>query len=217
MANDTIDAFIQDLRRLDWPQTSNPYRMKGRARRAAEQRTEHLRIYLKTFQERACGVMLVAEAFGYRGGRVTGVPLTSERIIQENLRFRDEFPALAASYVPCAETGAPQGEATASIVWKLLENVPAGQAPLCWNVVPVHPFNEERGMWSNRSPKRHEVAAGAVFAKRLIAFMKPATIVAVGRHAEHGLAEAGITAIAARHPSNGGARQFADQVKDILL
>jgi len=216
MSGLTISAFIRDLRRLDWPQTSNPYHAEGPIRKPANLRAEHLRIYLESFLERGCKVMLIAEAFGYRGGRVTGVPLTSERIILENERFRREFPRLATAYTPCCEVDAPQGEATASIVWKLLEQVSVGQAPLCWNVVPAHPYNEERGIWSNRPPKQSEVTAGAIFAKRLIAIMKPEIVVAVGRHAERGLAEAGITAIAVRHPSNGGARQFTNQMQDIL-
>ena len=216
MATDTIAAFIRDLRRLDWPDTANPYRAEGSAGEAADRRAAHLRIYLEAFEERGCNVMLVAEAFGYRGGRVTGVPLTSERIIRHSGRFRKEFPALADAYAACCESGAPLGEATASIVWKLLEGVAVGQAPLCWNVVPVHPHSPDTGIWSNRPPRRSEVLGGAPFAKRLIELFRPETVVAVGRHAERGLMECGVAAIAVRHPSNGGARQFTEQVQAVL-
>lgn len=181
----------------------------------ADRRAHHLQLYLEQQLERGCKTILIAEAFGYRGGRVTGVPLTSERIVQTNTLFQNRFPALAAAYECCREPEALQTEATASIAWKVFENGMAA-VPLCWNIVPVHPYHPERGIWSNRPPRPSEIAAGAPFAKRLIALFEPERIVAVGRCAERGLAGAGIDAVTVRHPSNGGARLFREQMLEIL-
>lgn len=72
-------------------------------------------------------------------------------------------------------------------------------------------------MWSNRSLTREEIACGAEFARQLVPIMEPKTVVAIGRCAERGLANAGIPAIAVRHPANGGAALFVKQVTPILL
>jgi predicted Fe-Mo cluster-binding NifX family protein len=56
------------------------------------------------------------------------------------------------------------------------------------------------------------VREGAPVALELIRELGVETIVAVGRKAQGALAEAGIEAPAVRHPAQGGARMFADQL-----
>ena len=103
--------------------------------------------------ERAgAGVLLVAEAPGYRGARVSGIPLTSERQV----------------------TGSGPAEATATIVHRVLRELGAGDEVLLWNVVPTHPGGER----SNRRPLRAEVTAGLPFARELA---RGRRVVAVGR------------------------------------
>lgn len=84
--------------------------------------------------------MLIAEAFCYRGGRVTGIPLTSERIVRSNLRFAAEFSDIVSAYRPCEEVGSRDTEATATIVWRVFEKLPVGQAPLCWAARGIYRF-----------------------------------------------------------------------------
>lgn len=119
-------------------------------------------------------MLLVAEAPGYRGTRVSGVPLTSERQL----------------------TGAGPGEATATIVHTVLEDLGLAGGVLLWNVVPTHPGDET----SNRAPTRAEVEAGLPFVRELA---RGRRVVAVGRLAERALGGPYV-----RHPSHGGAAAF---------
>jgi len=101
-------------------------------------------------------LLLVAEAPGYRGARVSGIPLTSERQL----------------------TGSGPAEATAAIVHAALAELGLEDDVLLWNVVPTHPGDAG----SNRPPTRAEVEAGVEFAVEL---GRGRTVVPVGRVA-HG-------------------------------
>jgi uracil-DNA glycosylase len=83
---------------------------------------------------------------------------------------------------------------------------------ILWNTVPTHPHRPGEPL-SNRRPAVAEVEAGAEFARRLIALVRPATVVAVGRIAEAVLGE-GATYV--RHPANGGGAAFAEGMRAIL-
>lgn len=86
-------------------------------------------------------ILLVGEAAGFRGARVSGLPFTSERQL----------------------TGTGPGEATATIVRRVLAEL--GIDALCWNVVPTHPGTAT----SNRRPTGAEVAAATPFLDELSA------------------------------------------------
>ena len=103
--------------------------------------------------------LLVGEAAGYRGARVSGLPFTSERQL----------------------TGTGPAEASATIVQRTLAELGLADDVLLWNVVPTHPGTD----CSNRAPTRGEIAAGIPFAERLAEGRK---IVAVGRVAARALA-----------------------------
>jgi hypothetical protein len=104
-------------------------------------------------EERAStGWLLVAEAPGYRGTRVSGIPLTSERQL----------------------TGCGPAEATATVVHRALAELGLEDEVLLWNVVPTHPGGER----SNRRPTRAEIALGLTFARELA---RGRRVLAVGR------------------------------------
>ena len=114
----------------------------------------HLRERLDSYLEarREAGVVLVGEAAGYRGARVSGIPFTSERQL----------------------TGSGPAEATATIVHRVLAELGVDDEVLLWNVVPTHPGSEI----SNRRPTRAEVEAAAPFLEELT---RGRVAIAVGR------------------------------------
>jgi uracil-DNA glycosylase len=127
-------------------QTTNFYR-DGQG---AALRRSRLSTYLESRAH--APLLLVGEAPGYRGARVSGIPFTSERQI----------------------TGRGPAEATATVVHRVLAELGLADEVLLWNVVPTHPGTET----SNRPPSAAEVAAGVPFARELA---EGRTVVAVGR------------------------------------
>jgi uracil-DNA glycosylase family 4 len=101
---------------------------------------ERLRAYLEA--RAGAEVVLVGEAAGYRGARVSGIPFTSERQL----------------------TGFGPAEATATVVHRVLAKLGVEDDVLLWNVVPTHPGTET----SNRRPTRVEVEAAWPFLRELI-------------------------------------------------
>ena len=114
---------------------------------------ERLADYLEA--RRAASVVLVGEAAGYRGARVSGIPFTSERQL----------------------TGAGPAEATATIVHRVLDELGIADDVLLWNLVPTHPHRPGEPR-SNRAPTRVEIAAAGPF---LEAFGHDRRLIPVGR------------------------------------
>lgn len=146
-------GFISRLTAARIGQTTNFYRDgEGAALRRAR-----LAAYLEARAE--APLLLVGEAPGYRGARVSGIPFTSERQL----------------------TGRGPAEATATIVRRILAELGLSEQVLLWNVVPTHPGTAI----SNRPPTRREVRAGLPFAEELAEGRR---VIAVGRVAAAALA-----------------------------
>jgi uracil-DNA glycosylase len=120
---------------------------------ASELRRERLAAYLA--ERGGAHLLLVAEAPGYRGTRISGIPMTSERQL----------------------TGAGPAEATATIVHAVLAELGIENDVLLWNVVPTHPGTES----SNRPPTRSEIEASAPFLAELSEHRR---VIAIGRVAQ---------------------------------
>jgi uracil-DNA glycosylase family 4 len=142
-------AFVAELASARIGETFNQY-SRSRVRR------ERLAAYLAS--RAAAPILLVGEAPGYRGARVSGVPFTSERQL----------------------SGSGPAEATATIVQRVLAELGLGETVLLWNLVPTHPGTAS----TNRPPTREEVAAGLPF---LRALAEGRRVVAVGRLAHAAL------------------------------
>ena len=117
---------------------------------ASEARQARLRRYLESRAD--APVILVGEAAGYRGARVSGIPFTSERQL----------------------TGKGPAEASATIVHRVLAALDLDADVLLWNVVPTHPGT----ISSNRRPTRSEIDAARPFLEELTQSRR---VVAVGR------------------------------------
>lgn len=140
---------------------------------------ERLASYLDTRAN--ARVLLVGEAAGYRGARISGIPFTSERQM----------------------TGAGPAEASATIVHRVLRDLGAEDDVLLWNLVPTHPHRAGDPL-SNRPPTRPEIAAARPFLEALAeAGPSNRLLLGVGRLAQRELGGPYV-----RHPSHGGAAGF---------
>ena len=113
-------------------------------------RCERLADYLERHAH--ARLLLVGEAAGYRGARVSGIPFTSERQL----------------------TGAGPAEASATIVHRVLDELGLAGDVLLWNVVPTHPGTET----TNRPPTSTEIRDAHPFLEALASGRR---VLAVGR------------------------------------
>jgi uracil-DNA glycosylase len=111
-------------------------------------------------------LLLVGEAAGYRGARVSGIPFTSEHQL----------------------TGTGPAEASATIVHRVLEELGLEEHVLLWNVVPTHPHRPGEPE-SNRPPRAAEIEASWPFLEALAVGRQ---VVPIGRVAQAALGTAGI-------------------------
>ena len=147
-----VSEFVNDLASARIGATHNQYADSAlRRRRLVE--------YLES--RRRARLLLVGEAAGYRGARVSGLAFTSERQL----------------------TGSGPSEISATIVQRTLEELGIADAVVLWNVVPTHPHRLGHPL-SNRRPTRAEIEAGLRFVRRLA---RGRRVLAVGRIAEHAL------------------------------
>jgi hypothetical protein len=144
--------FVRELAAARIGATFNQYR-------GSQLRRERLAAYLANCA--SAPVLLVGEAAGYRGARVSGLPFTSERQL----------------------TGTGPAEATATLVHRVLAELGLSESVLLWNLVPTHPHRPGEPR-SNRPPTRAEIAAGRAFLEVLAAGRE---VVAVGRLAQREL------------------------------
>jgi uracil-DNA glycosylase len=195
--SDFATDFVATLAATRVPDgVANPY---SGTTAAAEVCRGNLQRYLMQMTADRPAVLLVGEAPGYRGCRLTGVPFTSEEV----LRTHASFGAHRGYHVNCAATG--QREATATILWQALDEL--ALAPLLWNAYPFHPHRPGEPL-SNRPPRAAEIRVGEPFLRTLLAAYAITTVIAVGRVAARALATWDIAAVAVRHPAHGGAPQF---------
>ncbi len=202
-------SFIAELG--EYPsdqQTTNQYSTKLPS---GEICRENLLRYLTEVSERRPKMMLMGEAPGYRGCRLTGIPFTSERIML------DGVPALEMlgshrGYRLVDNRGPVHRESSATIVWDALDSYDC--VPVLWAAFPFHPHHFGKPN-SNRTPTAGEVASGSRFWLELLRIMEIDRVVAVGNVAHQALARAGIEATRIRHPSHGGKRAFTEGLASV--
>jgi uracil-DNA glycosylase len=141
-----VAAFVRRLSEARIGRTFNQYA-------ASPLRRDRIAAYLEA--HRGARYVLVGEAPGYRGARVSGIPFTSERQL----------------------SGTGPAEATATIVRRTLDELGIAGTVLLWNVVPTHPGTVR----ANRRPTSAEIRGGMPFLEELLSGRAP---IAVGRVAQ---------------------------------
>lgn len=185
-------------------------------------RRKQLEAYLNERVDKA-RYLFIAEALGYQGGHFTGIAMTSERILlghQQDkyaIEPRHVFRGIEPQRTSRSEVNRlGLSEPTATIMWGAL--IDLGIDPyetVLWNSVPWHPYQKTKGLLSNRTPLRHELSAGLRHLQNFIRLFRGSKVIAVGRKCEESLAELGIEHTGVRHPANGGAPKFREQLKQI--
>ncbi|HEY8132850.1 MAG TPA: uracil-DNA glycosylase [Thermoanaerobaculia bacterium] len=191
-----VDRFIEALSRVEVSDRAcNQY---APGERANAIRRSNLQLYLQQIGNPR--MLLVGEAPSYRGGRLTGIPFTSESIMMRLLDGHRGYRK--ATLGPRLST-----EASATMVWATIQHIEP--LPLLWNAFPFHPF-VAGNPFSNRIPTTGELLVGAPFLEWLLQLFPIERVVAVGNLAERSLTRLGIEHVKVRHPSQGGKRKFIE-------
>ena len=173
--------------------------VSGEVARANAVRRANLSLYLSQIAAAGPTLLLVGEAPGYRGCRLTGVPFTSEAVLLDESIQPFGRPA---GYEKASELPGATKEATATMVWSALDGV--WPRPLLWNAFPFHAHRPGRPL-SNRRPLAGELRLGARLLAELMDLVRVEVVAAVGKSAAAALTYAGVSEYhPLRHPSHGG-------------
>lgn len=178
----------------------------GRSK-AAVIRRANLLTYFEKMEGLGPGTLLLGEAPGYRGARLTGVPFTCEAILFSHPFFED------GAYKRIDKRAALETEQSANIVWEALSA--EDEIPLIWNIFPHHPHLPEREQ-SNRAPNAAELQMGKAILEDLLEIFPIQRIGAVGRKAESMLGEIPLPSQYIRHPARGGKTKFIQGLHEFL-
>ena len=78
-------------------------------------------------------ILLLGEAPGYKGCKLSGIPFTSEYHILHEEFFKDGFAVFDRTN--------PNKEASACAIWEVLSGI--NKLPLMWNIYPFHPMTAD--------------------------------------------------------------------------
>ncbi len=152
-------------------------------------------------------VILVGEAPGYNGCRLTGIPFTSEDIVFKGVcdgKLFGSHNGYKASAIKA------QKEQSASAMWSVLQEYDS--VPLLWNAFPFHPY-KPGNPFSNRKPNAKELHIGKAYLFTLMKLFPIKKVIAVGNVASQSLKKMGIEHHKVRHPSYGGKALFKEQLR----
>ena len=131
--------------------------------------------------------------------RYTGIPFTSEKIINQNDFFKGK------SYNLIHDINMIETEISSTIFWEAFQNFKIPQ--LIWNIYPFHP-HKKGNMLTNRAPTSEELVCGGKILNDLLNIFSIKKIIAVGKKPEAQLKKMDIDCEYIRHPANGGSKEF---------
>lgn len=210
-----IAEFIRDLAQLPvGAAATNMFADASESTVDNALRRHNLELYLTAMLERRPRVLLVGEAPGYRGMRITGVPFTNRAIVARDTGSFGLFGAENGYVVPNDLPGA-SAEPTATVMWDVLAGLDF--LPLLWSAYPLHPHRPHEPL-TNRTPSAADIVVGGPFWQRLRDIFGIQHVIAVGNIAFRSLTAvangAAITRV--RHPSHGGKVEFEAGLRDFL-
>ncbi|MGI9192087.1 MAG: uracil-DNA glycosylase [Chitinophagaceae bacterium] len=231
MSQKKINAFLELLinakvgnQVYSFNHVDNPY-----AKGENSNQYRNLKQYLTQMHAMKPTVLLVGEAPGYNGCKLTGIPFTSERVMSENDFFKD--------YSVNRDTNNKiRTEATATKVWPVFDKLRVlNKMPLLWNIFPYHPHEKGNPEKSNRAPLKDEINFGFDVLKHLLEMFESIdTVYAVGHKAEAKInSETSVIEILnkrrkksgkvnhseniyIKHPSYGGKEKFKKDIEEYL-
>lgn len=175
-------------------------------------RRHNLELYLQEMFQREPRVLLLGEAPGFRGMRITGIPFTNTAILQGAINHFGLFGPGKGYTLP---TGSPAvaAEPTATVMWRVLGELDF--LPLLWSAYPLHPHLPNRCL-SNRTPTAAEALAGQPFWLALTRLFPITSVVAVGNVAYRSALASGRSVPKVRHPAHGGKDRFRLGLQELL-
>ncbi|MGH1461093.1 MAG: uracil-DNA glycosylase [Neptuniibacter sp.] len=180
----------------------NPYR--------EEYKLENLKRYLDLiFSQSGPKILLVGEAPGFKGCRLTGIPFSSGNI------FSEIAHPFLQQLKPVIQLDQIEAENTAAIVWRHLLNHQT--VPLFWNSFPFHP-HPSRIQKKNRAPNKAEIDEGAEYLNILVSAYKPDVMAGLGRKGMESVKRVlpDETIAYIRHPSYGGKADFCKGIDTLF-
>ncbi len=216
-----LDTFFKRLKAIKLDNIFNPWFCRDKENdidsNAPVIRLSQLKQYL--LERKNAKYLLVGEALGYQGGHFTGIAMTSERILLGKMEHKSITPKHVFTGIEPQRTSMPSikkdgfSEPTATIVWeRLIKSGYDMNDFIIWNAFPWHPYKPEKGVLSNRTPSNYEFEEGKPVILELLKLVNFKRIIAVGEKSRIQLDQMGIDASVVRHPANGGATKFREQI-----
>lgn len=173
---------------------------------------ENLALYLKwLLKSQQPRILLVGEAPGYKGCKISGIPFTS------SMAFRRFDHPLLNELKEQVKFEKLENEATSTIIWQYLSS--KNITPIFWNSFPFHPHHENNEN-ANRPPNENEIKTSIKFLHQLHEIFKPDLIAGIGNSGHYCLKIAFSASNGdyqkIRHPSFGGKSDFIHGMDSIL-
>lgn len=210
MTPDSIDAFVERL--ATSPAGQHSVNQFDYSRPSNAIRRRNLALYLNQLAERRPTVLLVGEAPGFRGMRITGVPFTNAVILRQGVEHFGLFGSAHGYEVP-DEYPVVAAEPTATVMWRTL--VELDFLPVLWSAYPLHPHRPGDPL-SNRTPSTTEAAEWSWSWMALNDLFAIRTVIAVGNVAHNSIARSGLSVPRVRHPAHGGRDKFTRGLQELL-
>lgn len=205
----SIDKFIDELSKEDSsPTLTNIYGLKNKQ---GEICRHNLSVYLHKVLTQNSKLMLIGEAPGFLGCRLSGIPFTCEYNLTDK-QILDIIKGEKDYNIYSEEN--PRLELSASIVWTQIKNwfYKYNSIPLLWNICPFHPHKVGNVM-CNRTPTKKEIEKGIKYFQILIDIFKIEQVWCIGRKSQKALYSSGREYPYLRHPAHGGSKEFQELFK----